>query len=71
MGLSTNDYTNAEKTKLSGIATVAEVNVQSNWTETNTSSDAYILNKPTLATVATTGSYTDLLNAIDLIDIRR
>ena len=29
------------------ISTTAEANVQSNWTETNTSSDAYIKNKPT------------------------
>ena len=29
----------------------AEQNVQSNWNETNTSSDAYILNKPTIPTV--------------------
>lgn len=36
------------------------VSVQSNWTETDTSSAAYILNKPTLSTVATTGSYNDL-----------
>ena len=47
-GLSTNDYTTAEKSKLAGIATGAEVNVQSNWNETNTSSDAFILNKPTI-----------------------
>ena len=40
----------------------AEQNVQSNWNETNTSSDAYILNKPTLSTVATSGSYNDLTN---------
>ena len=31
--------------------TNAEQNVQSNWNETNTSSDAYILNKPTIPTV--------------------
>ena len=37
-------------------------NVQSNWNETNTSSDAYIKNKPTLSTVATSGSYNDLNN---------
>ena len=61
-GLSTNDYTTAEKTKLAGIATGAEVNVQANWTETNTSSDAFIQNKPNLATVATSGSYNDLTN---------
>lgn len=46
-GLSTNDYTTNEKNKLAGIASGAEVNVQSNWNETNTGSDAYILNKPT------------------------
>lgn len=40
----------------------AEQNVQSNWNETNTSSDAYILNKPTLSTVAISGSYNDLSN---------
>ena len=40
----------------------AEKNVQSNWNESNTSSDAYILNKPTLSTVATSGSYNDLSN---------
>ena len=47
-GLSTNDYTTAEKTKLAGIATGAEVNVQADWNVTNTSSDAYIKNKPTI-----------------------
>jgi hypothetical protein len=46
-GLSTNDYTTAEKNKLNGIASGAEVNVQSNWSESNSSSDAFILNKPT------------------------
>lgn len=49
-----------DKTKLDGIATGAEVNVQSNWTEADSTSDAFILNKPTLATVATSGSYNDL-----------
>lgn len=36
--------------------------VQSNWAETDTSSLAYIENKPNLATVATSGSYSDLSN---------
>lgn len=36
----------ADKTKLNGIAAGAEVNVQSNWTEADTASDAFILNKP-------------------------
>ena len=52
-GLSTNDYTAAEQTKLAGIETGAEVNVQSDWSETDTSSDAYIQNKPTIPTVPT------------------
>ena len=37
-----------DKTKLAGIAVGAEVNVQADWNETNTSSDAYIRNKPTI-----------------------
>lgn len=49
-----------DKNKLDGIAAGAEVNVQANWTESDSSSDAYIQNKPTLATVATSGSYDDL-----------
>ena len=36
--------------------------MQPNWTQTNTSADDYIKNKPTLATVATSGSYNDLSN---------
>lgn len=46
-GLSTNDYTTAEKNKLDGIASGAEVNVQPDWDVTDTGSDAYIKNKPT------------------------
>lgn len=44
------DYTTAEKTKLSGIAAGAEVNVQSDWNDSSSSSDAYIKNKPTKLT---------------------
>lgn len=51
-GLSTNDYTTPEKEKLAGIATGAEVNVQSNWSQTTTTADDYIKNKPTLGTAA-------------------
>lgn len=40
----------ADKTKLNGIATGAEVNVQANWNETSSSSDAYIQNKPSIPT---------------------
>ena len=63
------NFTSAEKTKLAGIATGAEVNVQADWNESSSSSDAYIQNKPdlsiyaqsaNLATVATSGDYDDL-----------
>jgi len=43
-----NEFTSAEKTKLSGIATGAEVNVQSDWNAS--SGDAQVLNKPTIPT---------------------
>lgn len=45
--LSTCDFTNEEKAKLSSIPSDAEANVQSDWNETDTTSDAFILNKPT------------------------
>lgn len=48
-----NNYTTTEKTKLSGIAAGAEVNVQSDWNESDSASDAYIANKPTIPTVPT------------------
>ena len=47
-------------TKLDGISAGAEVNVQADYNAT--SGDAQILNKPSLATVATSGSYADLSN---------
>ena len=50
-GLSTNDYTTTEKNKLAGIATGAEVNVQADWNVTDTNSDAFIKNKPTIPNV--------------------
>lgn len=54
-GLSTNDYTTTEKNKLAGIASGAEVNVQSDWNQTTTSADDYIKNKPTLGAAAAKG----------------
>ena len=50
--LSENNFTNADHTKLDGIAAGAEVNVQANWNEASSSSDAYIQNKPSLFTEA-------------------
>lgn len=40
-----------DKTKLNGIATGAEVNVQSDWNVSDNTSDAFIKNKPTIPTV--------------------
>lgn len=57
-----NNFTTTLKNKLDGIAAGAEVNVQSDWAEASNTSDAYIKNKPSLATVATSGSYNDLTN---------
>ena len=57
-----NNFTTTLKNKLDGIAAGAEVNVQANWTQADTSADDYIKNKPNLATVATSGSYDDLSN---------
>lgn len=47
-----NNFTDADVSKLSGIAAGAEVNVQSNWTEADTTADSYIQNKPTEKTLA-------------------
>lgn len=41
-------FTSTEKSKLAGIASGAEVNVQADWNITDTSSDAYIQNKPSI-----------------------
>lgn len=43
-----NNFTNALLTKLNSIQTGAEVNVQSDWNESNVSADDYIRNKPTI-----------------------
>ena len=43
--------------------------VQSDWAETNTESVSYIKNKPSLATVATTGSYSDLSGTPSLSNV--
>lgn len=41
-----NNFTDSEKSKLGGIEAGAEVNVQSDWTEADSSDDAFIRNKP-------------------------
>lgn len=45
-----NNFTTALKDKLNGIATGAEANVQSDWNIADTSSDAFIKNKPAIPT---------------------
>lgn len=42
-----NNFTNADKTKLAGVEAGAEANVQSDWTENDSSKDSYIRNRPT------------------------
>lgn len=61
----------SDKTKLNGIAAGAEVNVNADWNATE--GDALILNKPTLTTVATSGSYNDLTNkpTIPTVDVNK
>ena len=49
-GLSTNDYTNADKQKLDGVAPGAEQNVQADWMQGDPDADSYIKNKPTIPT---------------------
>ena len=45
-----------------------DTNVQSDWNQTTTTADDYIKNKPELATVATSGSYTDLTDTPTIVD---
>lgn len=58
-GLSTNDYTTAEKTKLQGIEAGAEVNVQADWNQTDATKDDFIKNKPDLDDFITCDTLSD------------
>lgn len=53
-GLSSNDFTTEEKNKLSNIEDGAEVNIQSDWNEDDTTKDSYIHNKPDINNIYTT-----------------
>lgn len=77
-GLSTNDYTNAEKTKLAGIESGAQKNVQPDWALT--SGDGAIKNKPTIPTkvsqltndssyATTSGVDTAITNKLNTLDV--
>ena len=60
-GLSDQNYTAAEKTKLAGIEAGAEVNVQADWNQSDSSADDFIKNKPGNATTSAAG----LMSAAD------
>lgn len=55
-----------DKTKLDGIQAGAEVNVQADWNQSNSSADDFIKNKPTVPTVTDTysSSSTDAMSGI-------
>ena len=57
-GLSKNDFTDELKNKLDNVESGAQKNVNADWN--SSSGDSEIKNKPTFATVATSGSYNDL-----------
>lgn len=60
--------TAADKVKLNGIATGAEVNVQSDWNVTDSSSDAFIKNKPTIPAAQVQSNWTQTTTtAVDYI----
>ena len=56
-GLSTEDYTTEEKTKLSGIESGAEVNVQADWNQSDNTKDDYINNKPYIPVISAHSDY--------------
>ena len=51
------------------LATIPEAQVQADWAEADSSAVDYIKNKPTLATVATTGAYSDLTGVPSLATV--
>lgn len=56
--------TDEEREKLAGIAAGAQVNVQPDWDESDTDSDAFIRNKPDLSGYATTGALSALSDGL-------
>ena len=69
-----NNFSDTEKSKLGGIAAGAEVNVQSDWNEADSSDDAYIKNKPTIPAAQVNSDWNansgvaEILNKPDLTD---
>jgi hypothetical protein len=60
--LSSNDFTDALKTKLLGIEDGAEVNIQSDWSQSDNTADDYIKNKPVLNNYVNTIGFFDYNN---------
>lgn len=56
-GLSSNDYTTAEKDKLVGIESEAQKNVQADWLQSDDTADDYIKNKPATGSILVYGTY--------------
>lgn len=67
-GLSTNDYTTEEKTKLQGIETGAQVNVKPDWNAT-AGSASEILNKPTIPEGAEASSTPPLMDGTQAVGV--
>ena len=63
-GLSTEDYTTIEKTKLAGIEAGAEVNVNADWN--SISGDSQILNKPIIPSITNLVPYTGATSDVNL-----
>lgn len=57
-----NNFTTTEKNKLSGIQSGAEVNVQANWNQSDSTADDYIKNKPTIPTLPSPSSTTPVMD---------
>lgn len=55
MSLSSNDFTDALKARLEGIEAGAERNVQADWDESDSTADAFVRNRPGLATESEDG----------------
>ena len=65
-GLSTNDYSDAEQTRLASVEPGAQVNVKSDWNAM--SGDAVILNKPTIPSIAGLATEAQVQDVQDNLD---
>ena len=63
-----NNFTDDDEAKLAGIQAGAEVNVQANWNETDSSSDAYIQNKPTIPAAQVNADWNATSGAAEILN---